>query len=293
MQVISSLVLVLALLSTARPAAAEPSDEPSGLRSPDQRSLRYSAYTLPKGMWAFEGGLLGVTSEELYGSLGVKYGLPAGLELDINLAHYAVGVFNLSARWNFLELSRFALAANVDFTYGHGAWMWIVGPLAKQVLQDTDLISIPFGLTASAAVLDWLQLDLGVSYRYATVFGTLGEGGNFYANAEIGARQVLLRPGARLFVSDATALEFGFDLPVYTWVPIEGEITAELRNRGFERSGSGGATVSLSETWKFETGVRSRLAPWLFCTLRIHYGRANKLLYSTTIGPSMSLEFRL
>jgi hypothetical protein len=287
------LALVLSVVSVTCPAAAQTAAPPAGLRSPEQRSVRYSAYALPDGMWSFDLSALGVTGDELYGSLGIQRGFGAGFNLELNLAHYAVGLFDVGAHWSFLETTHFALAASLSFTYGHGAWIWIAGPVARDLLQDTDLITIPAAITASGSVLPWLQLDLSLNLRYGTMFGSLGDGPTLYANAEIGARQVSFRPGARVFVSDATALELAFDVPVYTWVPWEGDITAEFANRGYKKSGSGGATLSTSETWKFEGGVRSRLTPWLFCTLRLHYGRANRLLYSTTINPSLSFEFRL
>jgi hypothetical protein len=287
------LALVLALLSLAGPAAAETPGSPTGLRSPEQRSVRHSAYALPSGMWSFDVSALGVTGDELYGGLFIRRGFGAGFELELNLAHYAVGLFGIGAQWNFLETRYLALAANIGFTYGHGDWMWIAGPVAKDLLEDADLITVPVAITASSAVLSWLQLDLSLNLRYGTVWGTLGDGDTLFANAEIGAHQVSFRPGARVFVSDATALELAFDVPVYTWVPWEGDITAEFARRGYEKSGSGGAKLPTSQTWKLEGGVRSRLTPWLFCTLRLHYGRANRLLYSTTINPSLSLELLL
>jgi hypothetical protein len=290
--VMGSLALVLSLVSLARPAAAE-TGSPGVLRSPEQRSTRYSAYGLPKGMWSFDVSALGVTGDELYGGLGIRRGFGAGFNLELNLAHYAVGLFGIGAQWSFLETRHIALSASLGFTYGHGAWMWIAGPVAKDLLQDADLITVPAAITASSPILSWLQLDLSLNLRYGTVWGTLGDGDTLFANAEIGAHQVSFRPGARVAASDATALELAFDVPVYTWVPWEGDITAEFARRGYEKSGSGGATVPTSQTWKFEAGVRSRLTPWLFCTLRLHYGRANRLLYSTTINPSLSLEFRL
>ena len=289
-KVMGGLALVLAVVCAARPAAAE---VPNDIRSPEQRSLRHSAYALPENMWSFDASVFGVTGEDVYGSLGVKYGFGAGFELDMNVAHVAVGLFNVGGHWNFLDTKHIALSAAVGFTYGHGAWIWIVGPLAKRLLQDTDLITVPFELTATSLVLPWLQLDLSVGARYATIWGTLGDGGSFYANAEIGANQLWIRPGVRAYVSDATALELFVDLPVYTSVPYEGELTLELRNRGWERSGSDRATVPLGDTWKFEAGLRSRFTPWMFGAVRLNYGRTNKLLYLTTVNPSVSLEFRM
>ncbi|HKP57408.1 MAG TPA: hypothetical protein VJV78_11840 [Polyangiales bacterium] len=289
-RVMGCFALVLSVVSAARPAAAE---EPNDIRSPEQRSVRHSAYALPKDMWSFDASIFGVTGEDVYGSLGVKRGFGAGLELELNVAHFAVGLFNVGAHWSFLDTKYIAVSATVGFTYGHGAWIWIVGPLAKDLLQDTDLITVPFEVSASSMVLDWLQLDLSVVARYATIWGTLGDGGSFYANAEIGANQIGIRPGVRAFLSDATALELFVDLPFYTSMPYEGELSLELRNKGWERSGSDRATVPLGDTWKFEAGLRSRFTPWMFGTVRLHYGRTNKLLYLTTVNPSVSVEFRM
>lgn len=287
------LALALALCLAARPAAAEPADGTSGLQSPEQRSLRHSAYALPKGMWAFDLSAFGVTGEDVYGSLGVTHGFGAGVQLELNAAHYAAGLFNIGARWSFLQTKHVTLAANAGFTYGHGAWIWPVNPVLRRVLQDTDLFTVPFDVTASAPVLKWLQFDLAVGARWATIFGTLRDGKNVYADAELGANQVWIRPGARAFITDATEFEVAFDLPLYTRIPWEGDLTAELRDKGYTKTGSGTVSVPLSDSWKFEAGVRSRITSWLFCTVRLHYGRTNRLLYLTTVNPSMSLEFRL
>src|SRR6185369_17589592 len=98
---------------------------------------------------SFDLSALGVTGDELNGGLGVRRGFGAGFNLELNLAHYAVGLFGIAAQWSFLETKYLALAASVGFTYGHGDWMWIAGPVAKDLLEDADLISVPAAITAS------------------------------------------------------------------------------------------------------------------------------------------------
>jgi hypothetical protein len=292
---ITSLSLLLALALPAlltRSVAAQSAAGEVDLRSPAQRSTRYSAYSLPKGMWSVEVGALGM-GDELYGLFGGNYGLGEGFQIGLNLVHYATGLFNINARWNFLDREHLGLGVAVGFDYGHGAWVWVLDPLAQELVQDTDLFAVPISLTASVPLLPWLQFDLPVEYQYAAIFGTLGEGRSFYAEAQIGARQVRFRPGARFFLSKATAFEFGAILPAYTRVPFEGEITAELANQGYERSGSGEASVRFSETWNIEVGLRSSIRPWLFCAIRLDYGPRADVLYGALVYPSFSLEFRL
>jgi hypothetical protein len=285
------LLLAASLLaSNARPALAEPAATPDqttpafvGLQSPEQRSTRYSAYSLPKNTWSIDAGALGVSGDELYGRIGVAYGLGGSFQLDLNLLHWSVGLFGLDARWTFLDTRYLALSANVGGVYGHGAWMWFLAPTAQQIVSDTNLFSVPIGLTASAPVTRWLQIDVRIEYQYSEYFGQLGNGAVFYATSQIGARQLMLRPALRFFLSDASALELATKLPLYTQVPIEFEGTR----------GSRYAEASFSDGWNVEAGLRSRLQPWLYATVRLHYGRVAKALYGAPLYPSFDLELRL
>lgn len=278
---------------TASPAKAAPGYEPGGdLRAPAYRSTRQSAYSLPKGTWAVEVGALGLGQNELYGQLSAGRGFGAGIQIDVNLAHYSVGLFNIAARWNFLETRHFALAFAASFIYGHGAWMWVLGPLAQTLVQETDLYSVPLDLTASMPVTRWLQFDFGVDYQYAKANGDLGNGRSIYAKGLLGANSVSFRPGARLFLSADTALEMSASLRAFTHIPYEGDISAKFLRKGYERSGSGEASIPFSQTWNVEVGVRSRIRPWMFCSFRLAFGPVADMLFGAYVYPAFALEFR-
>jgi hypothetical protein len=296
-----SLVVMNENAARAEPAAAPPApaSEPNaasfgGLQSPEQRSDRFSAYSLPKNMWSIEGAALGVNGQELYGRIGIGYGFGHGIQLDANLLHWSVGLFDLNLRWNFLDTRHFALNASVGAVYGHGAWMWFLGPVAQKVVADSNYVGFPIGVTASAPLTRWLQLDLPIEFQYSTYFGSIGTTEtSFYSKAQLGVRQFMLRPTVRVFVSDATAFELGVKLPVFTQVPVEGDSTLSIGNQTKTSSKSGYADVKFKDSWSLEGGVRSRLQPWLFATVRLHYGRVAKALYGAPLYPSFSLEFRL
>jgi hypothetical protein len=304
---IAALLLALSLVVLNESAArAEPAATPTpstsepnaasfaGLQSPEQRSDRFSAYSLPKHMVSIEAGALGVSGQELYGRIGVAYGFGHGLQLDANLLHWSVGLFDLNLRWNFLDTPHFALAATVGGVYGHGAWMWILTPAAEKLVADSDFVAFPIGVTASAPLTRWLQLDLPIEYQYSTYFGSIGKSDStFYTKAQIGVRQFMVRPTVRVFVSDATALELGVKLPLFTQVPVERDSTLSIGNQTQSSSNSRYADVKFKDTWSLEGGVRSRLQPWLFATVRLHYGRVAKALYGAPLYPSFGLEFRL
>jgi hypothetical protein len=274
-------------------AAAQPATEPGAdLRAPAYRSTRQSAYSLPKGTWALELGALGMGENELYGQLGASRGFGAGIQLDVNLAHYSVGLFNFGARWNFLDTRHLALSFGATFIYGHGDWMWFLGPLARELVKGTDLYAVPINLRATVPVTRWLQFDLGVGYQYAKANGSIGEGRSFYAKTMVGASFVAIQPSVRLFLSNNTALELSAALRPYTRVPYEGDISGTFLGRGYQRSGSGEASVSFSKTWNVEVGVRTRITPWFFCSFRLAFGPLADLLFDAYVYPAFALEFR-
>lgn len=292
---IVSLLLVALSSDGATAQAPAPQSAPPAavdLRSPSERSTRYSAYSLPQGMWGFDLALLGISGDEVYGNIGVARGFGRGFQLDLNLLHWGVALFNASARWSFFEARHFALAADLGLIYAHGDWVWILSDLGQKVASGADLFALPLGLTASAPLTRWLQLDLVTKYQYSAVFGDVGLGESFYAETQFGARQLILRPGARFFVSDATAFELSARLPVYTRVPYQTDSTLDV-GKGYGRSRDGYAKADFSQGWNLEAGVRSRLRPWLFASMRLHYGQVPKRLYGAALYPSFSLEFRL
>jgi hypothetical protein len=280
----------LASGARADAGATKPAPVVADLQAPQQRSTRYSAYSLPDAVWSLEAGALGGSAEEAYGVLGVARGFKHGFQLNLNLVHWSAGLFHADVRWNFLERPHFALGADLGFSYAHGAWIWVLGDYARELISDADLIGVPVSLTASAPINRWLQFDLMVEGRYTQMFGTLGRGNTFFAETDIGARQVLIRPTARVYVSDSTALELTAKLAAFNRVPVSIEPGGDSR---FGTPRHGYADVAFSDSWNIELGVRSRIRRWVYATVRIQYGQTSKFIYGASVFPMFGLEFRL
>jgi len=261
----------------AAPGGAPPSPAGGDLQSPEQVSTRNSAYSLPRNTWGFNVGALGIGGGDAFATLGVGYGFGAGLQANVNLAHASVGLLNLALGWHFLDTRYFDLGARVGFWYGHGQWFWIARGVAKDLVSKVDVLQVPIELTASAPLTRWLELDLGAQYAYASLLGSASDGRSVFVDAQIGARQFIVQPGARFFLSDATALEVFAKLPAFTTVP------TERRD----------ISVPFKSTWSMEGGFRSRLARGLFGTIRLHYGSVADVLYGSRLYPSFELEYRL
>jgi hypothetical protein len=273
--------------SPNRSLATASADEPASLQSPEQRDTRHSAYSLPKGMWGFDVGALGIGVGDAYAKLGAAYGVGAGIELDANLAHWSIGLLNVGGRFHFVDTKFFDLGALVGIWYGHGEWFWILTGPAKELVAKLDVIHVPVLVTASMPVLSWLQFDLETGYKHGEVFGSVSETDSAYFDAEFGVRQVVVRPGVRLFLSDNTEFGLSSNLPPYSAIPVERDVvrTGE-RNTNYR-------TVPFSEIWSLEAGFRSRFAPGLFGSLRLHYGEVARGLYGAVLNPSFNVEFRL
>ena len=258
------------------PTAKGPARTLGDLQSPQQVSTRYSAYTLPAHYWSIDVGALGVGDGDAFLKLAFAYGLGGGVELNANLAHIGVGLLNLSAGWHFIDTRYFDLGARFGVWYGHGAWFWIADGLSSKVLSNIDAVKVPLLLTASSMPTRWLELDLGVQYTYAKIYGSSAQEVSIFSKSELGMQQFFLRPGVRLFISDRVALELFAKLPVYSWLPID------------DRKPS----VPFKYTWGMEGGLRSRLARGLFGTVRLNYASISDVLYGARLYPSFEIEIR-
>ena len=101
-------------------------------------------------------------------------------------------------------------------------------------------------------------------------------------------RQLLVRPGVRVFLSDSTELDLSTNLPPYTALPFERE-SARRDSERVERF----EEVPFSRAWSVELGLRSRFSTQVFGALRLHYGDVARGLYGARLYPSFDVEFRL
>jgi hypothetical protein len=274
--------LTLAVAAFAPALRAETAD----LQSPLQRDTRNSAFSLPKGTWAIDAGALGLGGGDAYAKLGLAYGLGAGVELQVNLAHLGIGFMNFAAFWQFVETPHFNLAARAGVWYAKGEWVWILTAWGTEVLGDLDVLNVPLALVASVPVSKRLQFDFDVHYTYADIYGSIRERGEMFRDAPFGMRQFAVRPGARLFLTDSTEFDVSSVLPMYsarTFVRPDGD---DSDDEEFRR-------VPFSETWAVEFGLRSRLSETIFGSVRLHYSKIAKGLYGASFYPSFDVEFRL
>jgi len=231
---------------------------------------------LPARQWAVSAGALGVGDGDVFALLALTYGLGSGVELNANLAHMGVGLFNLSGNWHFIDTPYFDLGIRLGAWYGHGKWVWIAAPATAELISKIDVVKFPLELTASSTPTRWLEFDFSVHYSYAKMFGSSSVEESLFTDSELGTEQFFVRPGTRLFISDRTAIEVFAKLPAFSRVNMD------------DRTHS----VPFKRTWALEGGLRSRLARGIFGNIRLHYASVSDLLYGARLYPSFELEIR-
>ena len=264
------------------PAPVAPAAAPASagsLQDPEQADTRYSAYSLPLAVWGLDVSALGIGGGDAFAKLGVSLGLGAGLDVSMNLAHVGLGLLNLSGGWHFLDTRYFDLGFRVGVWYGHGAWFWTAERLEERIVSQLDVLNVPLALTASVPIPRWAQLDLGLQYTYAQVFGASDSSreASPFSDAQLDTLELFLRPVARWFITHDTALALSAKLPLSSSVALRGR-TSEL---------------AFSDTWSFEAGLRSRFSRGLFGNLRLYYGSVAYAMYGAHLYPSFELELRL
>ena len=261
--------------------AAPPAPAPASLgdlQSPEQADTRYSAYSLPRGVWGLDVGALGSGGGDAYAKLGLSRGFGSGIEASVNLAHAGVGLFNLTGSWHFVDTRYFDLGFRAGVWYGHGEWFWTAERLTERVVSQLDVVNVPLSLTGSVPITRGVQLDLVMQYSYAQMFGSGSSTRERspFSDAEFDLEQFFFRPVARWFISDNTALGISAKLPLSSRVA--------LKNSAPE--------LSFSETWSLEGGLRSRFSRVFYGNIRLHYGEPVNVLYGAYIYPSFELEMR-
>lgn len=259
---------------------------------PAQRTRRGTAYALDKGQWSTEAELLGVTTDDLFGRIGLGYGFGKGVQLDTNVAHIAVGLLNVELKWNFLDFPHFGMSASVGVIWGHGAWIWILDGLEQRIIRNTEIVVLPMSLWASSHLLDWLQVDFGIRYTHSQVFGDF-ESDSTLADGEIGIRQLSVLPSVRFYIVQTLELFVGARLPLYSAIPGAGEANTSLGEGVYAGARTG--TIDkppFSQQFQLQFGARSAMAKTTFVTASIHYGKTVQSLYGSAFYPAFGVEYR-
>lgn len=283
--------------AAAEPPAATPASPspPAAAESPritqkPNLDTRETAYVLERGDSAVGVSLLGVTPQELYGSISFEHGLGAGVQLGVNIAHLGTGVFNVAGKWRFFDQRKLSLALSFAPAYGHGDWIWIAP--AQALMAGVQIGIFPVEVAASSFVLDWLELDFAAGYTDIEVFGNL-DGDSFLLDAQLAQRQFFLRPRVVAHLLERSSVVLGATVPLYTSIPASGEASVELPNGVVAgASSSGRRTLPVGDTYLLSLGIRSMINQHYFVEVQANLGPRVDKIVGTFVAPRVAFEGR-
>jgi hypothetical protein len=234
--------------------------------------------------------VFGINTDEIFGALGVDYGLGRGVQLGMNVLHASAGVFNLRAKWTFFESRRWAVSAEFAPFWVHGNWVWLSGN--SEVIGNIDVLGFPVGLAASYNPTQWLQFDLGANYTDVEIFGHL-DSDSLAFDAGLALRGFNVQPSVRVHIEKRLSVYASARLPIWMRAPGTVEANVELLP-GVEAGvrSSGAKTIPFQEHFVVTVGARAMASKKVFLDFALNYGAAPERLYGFALYPKLGVEVR-
>ena len=260
-------------------------------RAPGSRITEHTAHT-EYARARVDVELLEPDAETLVINAGVGVTAVRGrLAFGLNLAHGAVGIVSAQSKFTFVARHRYALGGRVAFSYLNPQTLWALPPSLRDEFGAVHVLSAPFELWNTVVVTPWLDLNLGLSYRGAWLWGQVDVEG-LVANANIGRRRLALEPYANLYIAQRLALIVGAKLPVLTQSLVAAEASFELSPDllvGVESLEW--QPQSFANSYQLQAALETRFGRNTYFRLGVHVFGLRPLPV-LTVSPSLSLYWR-
>jgi hypothetical protein len=195
------------------------------LQSPRHRNVKTSAHTLEKGDWEIRAGFLNPHVDDLMAAISVRHSPKENLDLEMNLIHTALGLYNLNAKYRFHERGNKALSLKIGVKWFNPDYSLLLPPTLKSTFSGTNLIMIPVELVGSMKISPKFQVNIGVGYIHTVVLAKVAflstEGG-------FGMREAYGRVNLYYYPAKSVALFAEVQLPVYQGVYSDVSVETEI-----------------------------------------------------------------
>ena len=162
-------------------------------KDPKERLTTRTAYTLTAREVRADVELAGQDTHNLVANLGVTAGFGRHAEAGVNLAHGVMGVVNVHAKYNFIDMKKWALGVRVGFFWVYPPAIWALPDEFKNALGGVRIVSVPFDVIASFPLWEMAGLHLGLGYVHSDLFGEIETDTDFLAS-DIGVRKLHIDP---------------------------------------------------------------------------------------------------
>jgi hypothetical protein len=216
-----ALGLVLSVISA--PGCVTTTD----FQSAGGRVTDLSAYTLPPWKMRAGLGLVGTTVEDVGANIPFELGLPGGLQVGTNVAHDIGTLLNLNLKWQALDLSHFALGAEVGVKWTNPSLMYFLPEDIQSDYGDINLFLVPIRINTSYPILPWLDAHLDVGFLYTGIIGDVET--EVSASSTLAYRELFLDARVGFYPAGKVAIFVGAYVPIFAKANIAADGEYEVK----------------------------------------------------------------
>jgi hypothetical protein len=196
-------------------------------KDPKDRPVVGTPYTVADKDVEIGVKLLGQGEDDLAAALSLRVGVTRHFDMRINLAHGALGVLNLDAKYNFVDKKWWAMGARTGILWARPRVIWALPDDMQQNLGNIDIVAVPIELIVGSQPLKWLGANLTLGYLHGALVGTIHTDTTLF-DGSIGARKLYLVPQLNFLVISKLHIFLRADLPVLIYVRDEMIAEAEI-----------------------------------------------------------------
>lgn len=191
------------------------------------RLTQGTAYVLPDDKFEVAVGLVGLDLPDFGAELSLRYGIEDLLELQLNVAHVAMGVLSVGVDTNLVDTRYFALGLDLSVVYIQPRRVWALPADLQEPVRDTHILVVPVQLVSSFPITHWFSAHVGLGYTHGEIFGRLRLDSDLI-DAGVGLRSVAADLSAHFYFAEGLALILGVDSPLAAWGRENVELTIDL-----------------------------------------------------------------
>lgn len=182
---------------------------------PKGRLTDNTAYS-EQGPVRFEVGAVGRNEDQLGATVAVRAApIPGRLEIGTNAAHLGLGIINLQTKGTIVDRPKYGLGARLGFRYINSRTLWVLPRDVRKDFGRIHVASVPVEVINTFPFARWFDLNLGVGYRHAEIWGVYS-GSEFVAEGAVAGRELYLEPYLHFYAGKRVAIIAGAHLPAWS-----------------------------------------------------------------------------
>lgn len=199
-----------------------------GLLSSKEHNIKTSAHTLDKGDWELKANILSPDIDDLMGALSVRYSPKENYDVETNLLHDIIGLYNITVKHRF-KLSKDkkrAFSVKLGVKWFNPKYSLLLPNFIFDELSGLNILLIPFEVTGSQRLTSKLHMNVALGYVHTVLLP--GNISTTSIQGGLGSREAYGRADLHYFVSSNFSIFLGTHVPFYQGLFSDAAIEQEL-----------------------------------------------------------------